>query len=63
MNQVDSTRFVFFLVYFIAHLSSLKLFFQQFSGTKNTIPLIFHLNPNVYTFVQSWESWLVQASA
>ena len=35
-----STRFVFFLVYFIAHLRSLKLcFFQLLSGTRNTISL------------------------
>ena len=35
-----STRFVFFLIYFIAHLSCLKLlFFQLSSGTQNTISL------------------------
>ena len=54
-----STRFVFFLEYFIAHLSSLKFFFV-FSGTRNNLSLSsLNITPNMYTFLESWETWLV----
>ena len=56
-----STRFVFFFGVFYCTLEfSEVVFFQLLSGTKNTISLSSLTSPlNMYTFLESWESWLV----
>ena len=62
MSQVDfSTRFVFLIAVFYCTLglSEVVFFSALVRHQKHHISVIFNITPNMYTFLESWKSWLV----